>query len=389
MDTINIINNFDQKLLMSNILVLNQKKILDTIIEMFDYHNYNSEIRELINDMIEPSEDSEYKKKSIQKIIDIIDKQKTFNWEMFVDLINLDTSFYYRGHQTKSLYYLVEKQETTLLYFLLNLDEGIIRWNIKLMGQESNIFITMIKKLWWGKDLMRQIINSSYFINMLKEPNQQTALYLIVSKCSEYIIMEAVDLKLLDINWKDTNSNQLIHWACKRNLMNLFDYLLVNNVGLENENKQRRRPIHLACIKNNYPMVKSLIECGVNLEQSDTESNKPIDYAIKYGNCQLVQLFLDKQLDMENDLIYDVIEYQGAQTINWFLENKPTDLYESSFIWVAGKLMLRNLYKQTLSYSIIKINKWITNYINNCENYIYIEGRCFYDPYVYKYENDE
>ena len=221
---------------------------------------------------------------------------------------------------------------------------------------------------------------------MLKEQNQQnqqnhTALYWIVSKCSEYIIIEAISLKILDFNWMDRNSNQLIHWACKRNLINLFDYLLVNNIELEKDNKQLRRPIHLACIKNNYPMVKSLVECGVDLEQSDTDSNKPIDYAIKYGTYDMVQLFLDKQVDIGDDIIYGVVKYQDAQTINWFLENDPIDITKSSFVWVVGKLMFRNLYKETLSYSVIRINKWIKNYIEDFSKNIYIQGRCFDDSF--------
>lgn len=36
MDTINIINDFEQKILMENILILNQKKLLDMIINLFN-----------------------------------------------------------------------------------------------------------------------------------------------------------------------------------------------------------------------------------------------------------------------------------------------------------------------------------------------------------------
>ena len=36
MDTINIINNFDQNVLMENILILNQSKLLDLVIKVFE-----------------------------------------------------------------------------------------------------------------------------------------------------------------------------------------------------------------------------------------------------------------------------------------------------------------------------------------------------------------
>lgn len=92
MDTINIINNFDQKILMGNILVLNQKKLLDMIIEIFE------------------SDETNLTNKSVQEIIEFMDTLKIINWEMFLDLLNLNTNFFYREHQTKSLYYLVEKK---------------------------------------------------------------------------------------------------------------------------------------------------------------------------------------------------------------------------------------------------------------------------------------
>ena len=379
MDTINIINNSDQKLLMGNILVMNQKKLLDTIIGMSETDG--SELQELLYDIMEFEylKGSEQPNKSIQKIIDFIDKQKILNWEMFVDLINLDTSFYYQGHQTKSLYYLIEKQQTHLLYFLLSLDEGIIRWDIKLKGQKSNIFIIMIKKLWWAEDLMRQIINSKYFLNVLKNPDQQkhTLLYWMVSKCSEFIIMEAISLGLLNLNWEDTNSNQLVHWACKRNFSNLFDYLILNGVDLECTNKNLRRPIHLACIKNNIHIVKLLVENDVDLEKSDVYSKKPIDYAIRYSSSELVHMILDKQVEMEPNLFYDVLNYQDSGIINWFLSNKSVDLSESNFLWVTAKLVFRGFYTQTLSYSMIKINKWVDNYLENSQEGMYIQGKCF------------
>jgi hypothetical protein len=376
MDTINIINNFDQKILMGNILVLNQKKLLDGMIEMFETNK------------------TEFSNKSIQEIIEFIDTQKIINWELFVELINLDTNFFYHGHMTNSLCYLVERKSIMLLSFLLKLDKGVIRWNMRLTNSKSNILHFIFKKLYWEEDLLSQIFNSTHFTNtdlqtnvqtnvqtnMYEQPdvNLHTPMYWIVTKSNEIVIMEAISLGLISLDWVDLNSNGLVHWACKRNFLNLFDYLLVNKVNLEQDNIQLRRPIHLACIKNNYQMVKSLVENNVQLERYDKEIKKPINYAIKYGDFKLVQLLLDKQVEMENNIIYDVIEYQNSQTIDCFLSDTPIDLSESNFIWVASKLMLRKLFTQTLSYSIIKINGWIQNYMyEQYTDNIYIEGRCF------------
>ena len=37
METINIINNFDSKIIMENMLITNQSKLLDLIIEIFEF----------------------------------------------------------------------------------------------------------------------------------------------------------------------------------------------------------------------------------------------------------------------------------------------------------------------------------------------------------------
>lgn len=234
----------------------------------------------------------------------------------------------------------------------------------------------MFKKLYQYEDLVRQIFKTTYLVDMLIEPNEykQTPMFCVVAKCQELIIMEAISLNLLELNWVDTSSNRLIHWACKRNFINLFDYLLLNGVELEHDNKNLRKPIHLACIKNNIQMVKLLICSNVDLEKADSDLKKPIDYAIKYGSSELLQLLLNKEVDIEDNMFYDIINYQDSGIIDWFLSNKPVDLSNSNLIWVTGKLMLRNLYKQTLSYLMIKVNRWVDNYLDNSSVNIYIKS---------------
>lgn len=355
MDTINIINNFDQKILMENILMLNQKKLLDMLIEMFE------------NDTIGLSN------KTVHETIDFFNTQKIINWDLFKELINLDSSFYHQYRKTKSLYYLVEKKSINLLKFLIKLDNGIVNWNSKLFNDESNILFSIFKKLYWEEDLIKLILDSKHFSgfegrdNMYLQTNSngKSPLYWLVSKCSECIIMEAINIGILGLDWFDYNSNQLIHWACKRSFLNLFYYLLENKVDLHQSNNLFRKPIHLACIKNNYLMVKSLIDHDVNLEDYDRDLKRPIDYAIKYGNFELVKLLLDEEVYTEDNFINDVIEYQDIHTINYLIEDKQSYLTSSSFICVVTKLVFKKLYSQIFSYSKIKINKWIQNYLEN------------------------
>ena len=80
----NIINNFEQKQIIENFLILNQKKLLDRLIELFELEStYLENIINFLNQ---------------QNIIDFINEQKFINFSMFLSLINLDTCFLYKNN---------------------------------------------------------------------------------------------------------------------------------------------------------------------------------------------------------------------------------------------------------------------------------------------------
>ena len=359
-----VIHNFEQKQLIENFLILNQKKLLDRLIELFELES--SDLENVINFLNQ------------QNIIDFINEQKFINFSMFVSLINLDTCFLYKNNKIKSLHYLIKKKSINLLNFLLDLNQQIypINWKLNLKNSQLNILDYIFKKLYWNEKIILKILDTKYFQEnqMYKSiDNKNKSLFWLVTKCDETSILKAIELNILDFNWKDSYSNKLIHWACKKNYEKLFNYLVTNKIDLEQPNLSGKKPIHLTCIKNNIKMVKLLIDCNVCLESIDNDLKKPIDYAIKYGNSELVYLLIDKHIELKNNIIYDVIDYQDKNVFENFLNKDLINISESYFIWIVSKLILKKYYSQIYKYTSIKINYWIKNYLGNLPNF-YIDG---------------
>lgn len=358
MDTINIINNFDLKILMENILIINQSKLLDLIIEIFE-SGYLSD-----------------KKLNEEIVSEYFDKQKFIDWNLFLNLINLNTTSY--SHKTKSkinpLSYIVKAKSIRLVEFLLDLTLK----NYEIEINWSGVFVDIIKQMYMSDSIINKLIDLSLIDNKYKELlNKQiygnkTTLFYIVSKCSESIILRLVETNLIHWDWVDDYSNGLVHWACKRNLTQLFDSTIKNNLDLDKTNKGGKTPLHLACIKNNIGIVKLLIKENVSLEIIDLQSNSPINYAIKYGNSELVKLLLYQDINLDfndSEIFYQLIKYQNEEIIEDFINSNLFDINKTSWIWTT--LMLGNnfLFSQIIIYSKKKLFSLIINYFTNMHKY--------------------
>jgi hypothetical protein len=78
METINIINNFDQNILMENVLILNQKKLLELVFNVFEEDFADKTIGEL----------------TVSYVQSHLNQLKFINWDLMIRLLNLKTTFY-------------------------------------------------------------------------------------------------------------------------------------------------------------------------------------------------------------------------------------------------------------------------------------------------------
>jgi len=373
MKSINIINNSDQKNIFHNMLITNQYKLLNLYINIFEFGYLN------------------IKKIPIVDIKDYLYMQHFINLELFIYLINLELKFYNPNTKTKmnSLEYLIKTKSYKLIEFILDLESeyksNLINW--KKYYSDKNILEYMFKKLYQNDIVINKIIdliiNLNYSNNIFKnnDSNKKSSIFYIVSKCSESIIIRLLELNLIKIFWIDNNSNNLIHWACKRNLINLFNWLINENrnidinIYLNSLNSENRTPLHLACINNNINFVKIMIDKKVKLELKDNYYNYSLNYAIKYGNSELVKLLLEQDFDLINiksNIFYQMIQYQNENMIKYFIDNNYIDINKTNLIWTLLLYGSKKYYSEMYSYGNKKIKILIQNFINDlCNSYDY------------------
>lgn len=374
METINIINNFDQKIFMENILISNQKKLLDMIINIFEFGYLSDKI---INEEIV----SEY-----------LNKQNFINWELFLNLINLNSSFYFnrnKNYKANSLYYIVESKAYNLINFLLELTlkytndnndnkKKLINWysffDKSNKYKPINLFYLIIKNVGNSDLIVDNIINLSLSNNNYKklieekDLNSKNAIYYIISRCSLSNINKLLDNNLIEFDWEDDYLNSLVHWACKRNFNNFIEKAIEKKIEFNLTNKGGRTPLHLACIKNNILIVKLLIkEDNINLESIDSQLNSPIDYAVKYGSSEMVKLLLDQGINLglnEEKMFYNIIQYHNKDLVEYLINFDIFNVDKTNLIWSLLMFYNKSLYSQMITYSGKKIFK-ILLYSNN------------------------
>lgn len=360
-DSISVINNTNQNILMENILIMNQKKLLDLCIQNFDIIEKKSE-----NNL------------TVDYVATQFDKLNFINWDLFLKLINLNTSFkdHYKGCkiQTKSLFYIADKNCYKLLTFLLKLRDNEIAWENAIspkfnifhrimssrINQSDDLVIGILSKTKYGSDTIKQLLKN-------RDNRGKTPIDYFIQNCKETSILQALKSNYIWIDYNDVNSNNLVHWACARAQLELFDWLFTNGACMDKSNKWGKKPIHIACIKNNFQIVTTLLSmCKVNPNIMDGDCLKPIDYAVIHSDSKLVNYLIDCGIAIDDyDTFNDVVEYQNSKVIDYFLTNLPTHAGSSNVIWTLYKLIQKKHYNLMYKYFTLKLNTWLKNYEEN------------------------
>lgn len=376
METINIVNNNDHKIIIQNILITNQYELMIRCNKFFE-SGYLAK-----NNL------------SIEETKDFFNKQKFINWDMFIELINLDFEMYdtYTKNNLNTSEDLDDVPKSPeLIEFLLNMDlnleQNLINWDCC----NEIIFLLIFKNLCSNDTICDKTIDlmiKNNWIHLFTECTNiydETILFYIISKCSESIIIKMLKQNLIDIGWKDKDSNNLIHWTCKRNFVNMFDWVFANypdNKLFEEKNNDKRTPIHIACIENNLNLTKLLEEKNqeqiVNL---DSYLKTHIHYAIINGNKDLVLYLLKKYAESDfnftPDLFYYTIVYQDEETIEYFIDNTNLNINDTNLFRTLELCIIKKHYSIMYNYSHKKSTIMTHNFLHNFFNSY--DGHCMDD----------
>lgn len=104
-------------------------------------------------------------------------------------------------------------------------------------------------------------------------------------KIAQYLIEAGAD-----INAKDFDGNQPIHFAAKRDSDELVKLLLKAGADVNSENNSGKTPLHIAAIENSKSSAIVLINNGANVDSLDEYDRTPLDLAIENDNESMIRL---------------------------------------------------------------------------------------------------
>lgn len=346
MDTINIINNFDQNILMENILIMNQYKLTDLVINVFKDDFKNKSINEL----------------TIEYVKEYFNQLKFINWDMFIRLLNLKCVFENNFFgQTNSLDYIIRfsimNKFTKMIEFLLGLPSNTINWYNRY-GINMIYYILSNKLFYSNENIIKMILNND-LINLefwYKIIKSKTALANFLSFGTEEQILNIIRKFNFEINKSFISNGEetsIIECIIKRNFYNTLESIFENSSELNYDINMRKRIILNACETNNLDIIKLLIKKEFDFSDCFYE-NKNSLLKIKSEEV-LMYLILNCNLVLSNDIFYMAVSNNWVGIIQYYFYSKSIDWNELNYVCVIPILLSNkhfNLTKKVIANSI-------------------------------------
>jgi hypothetical protein len=398
METVNIINNFNNDILMENIIILNQKKLLDMIIISFEDSFKNI----LSDDLV------------IQNIIEFFNELSYINWNLFIKLINLKTPFEYNGkfeNKFYSLTYILTKilcntnYTTNFVEFLLRLPKGLINWEVKGKISKNNTLMMLLgnTKFKNNPKIINYILESDLFDeSMWYEKNLHNLNPInILLNYPEEIISKAFDLNKFNFNHDlmvyrnhKQKSFRIINYLIEKEYLSLVKKIFKSGIELKyNYNKTNTDLvihhiiINSICWTNNLEFFKLAIEYGLNFinpYDKELQYNNWImwDSSLNFIKKEEIILYLVENKAIElNEIIFNkAVKNNWKNILKIYFDSKKIEniLEENNNILLIPRLLYNKNYNYFNILLFETIKKYWTNLIDNLNQ-----------EYLYKYGFDE
>ena len=119
-------------------------------------------------------------------------------------------------------------------------------------------------------------------LHLAAQGNQPNSLAYFKEKCNE------------NLNKNDKAHSTPLHWACYTGSLKAVDYLLCNEVDLDQTDDQRVTALHLAVMSDNIQIIKRLLRAGADRNIKDSNDRTPGDLAI-FKKKQCAKIFKMKK----------------------------------------------------------------------------------------------
>lgn len=338
MNTFNIIEKFDPNILMENIIIMNQNKILSTV-----FDNFNKDFNNI------PVHDINIETFSIS-----LDKSKIINWEYFIRLLNIKTHFYAKEYERNcnSIQYLIllsiSSKNCKLVEFLLKLPKNIIDW-------DSNIYMIVSNKQFYSTNIINILLYDNFVDNEFwyQSSNNKTPIGYLFSLWNEFELFELVKYNKFNINiqfMSNGTMTNIINKLIQRKFIKILEYIF-ENYSIDLDLDAKNTIVYNSCVVNSFEIIKLLIKKGFNFDFiiKNKKGEKIPVYEIK-SETIFTYIMTNSKIKFNNKLFYLIICKNWSTSINEYMNSELIDWEDWDFkwSWVIAKLISNEHYYMAL-----------------------------------------
>ena len=148
-------------------------------------------------------------------------------------------------------------------------------------------------------------------------------------------LQEALDTKVIDINFQDNYNNTFLMIALKKNRFRSFLWLLENGADPTLKNNELKTVMDIALLKDKNEIIKILLKHEkININQRDDYGRSLLQNMIVSGNFKLAKTLIESGANLNNidnrkrHVLYDALSYGDKDFLEYLLSKKGLELNE-------------------------------------------------------------
>ncbi len=113
------------------------------------------------------------------------------------------------------------------------------------------------------------------------------------------MLITMFELKILDINAKDSRGRNALYWAILKNKTDIIKKLL--ELGICTKVSPNFSAINFAVYLDNIKVIRCLKNCGIDINEIDDINSTPLIYAILYNKYNSIKYLIENGANVEHE----------------------------------------------------------------------------------------